>query len=386
MRVGLITLTDTDTALDLANALGEAGQLVTLYLNREASLRFDSAPDHFVENLHRRRVIASDCMVRLYDFPRMRDPRSMGTMWKISRDMYSDRLDIVHILMGPAEPWLAVLAHVICKVPVVTTMIVPVPNVGDPLYRWVDPINRLQIMGSDLVIVNGAGLVDAVQKRYKIPSGHIVHVPLGARTTTSKWLDESVSSTEQSTIVLFFGRADPHKGLEYLIRAQPIITRHVPHARIMIVAHGDELSRCRTLIGNASVFEVYEGIVPNDAMAGFFARASLVALPYLSASTSGVLLTAYEFGKPVVATDVGCLPEYVNNGVTGLLVPPAKVQPLADAIVRLLLDDRLRCEMGENARRWVVQERMENIRQTLNAYRDAVTIFNERQIKKTFCF
>ena len=382
MRVGLITLTDTDTALDLANALGEAGQLVTLYLNRKASLRFDSDPDHFVENLYGRRVIASDCMVRLYDFPRMRDPRSMGTMLKISKDMYNDQLDVVHMLMGPAEPWLAVLAHVICKVPVVTTMIVPMPNVGDPLRQWVDPINKLQIMGSDLVIVNGEGLVNAVQKRYKISSRRIVHIPLGSRTTTLKWLDKNRDSTEQSRVVLFFGRADPHKGLEYLIRAQPIITQYVPHARIVIVAHGDDLRRCRTLISDASAFEIHEGIVPNDAMAGFFARASLVVLPYLSASTSGVLLTAYGFGKPVVATGVGCLPEYVNDGITGLLVPPARVQPLADAIVRLLLDDRLRYGMGENARRWVAQERMENIRQTLNAYEDAMLIFNERRNKK----
>jgi glycosyltransferase involved in cell wall biosynthesis len=121
-------------------------------------------------------------------------------------------------------------------------------------------------------------------------------------------------------------------------------------------------------------FEIYEGFVPGDVMADFFQRASLVALPYLSASTSGILMTAYVFGKPVVATSVGCLPEYVEDGVTGLLVPPADVEQLADAIARLLLDDSLRHRMGENAARWVQEEQKKVAVCSLRAYEEAISI------------
>ncbi len=77
------------------------------------------------------------------------------------------------------------------------------------------------------------------------------------------------------------------------------------------------------MIEDESKFEIHEGYVSGERMAALFQRASLVVLPYLSASTSGVLMTAYSFGKPVVATKVGCLPEYVEDNITGLLVDPA---------------------------------------------------------------
>jgi glycosyltransferase involved in cell wall biosynthesis len=85
-------------------------------------------------------------------------------------------------------------------------------------------------------------------------------------------------------------------------------------------------------------------------------------------------MTAYAFGKPVVATRAGNLPEYVQDGVTGLLVPPANVEQLAEAIVRLLSDDALRRRMGENATRWMHGELSpKNIaRQTLEAYEKAI--------------
>jgi len=377
MRIGLITLTDTNTVLDLASVLSEIGQTVTIYFSKKSSVRFDNAPGNFIENLYIEEIIPHSCNVKLYDFPRMSDLSSVSVVRQICRDMYNDRLDVVHILMGPAEPWLAVLAKFLSEIPVVSTIIVPSPNVGDPLRVWVEPINRLQISGSDLVVVNGANQVDSLQKQYKIPPDQIVHIPLGPRITAVKWLRED--TVEQPGTILFFGRADSHKGLEYLIRAQPLITQQVPSAKILIVAHGDELIRCRALIQDESVFEIHEGVVSNEAMARFFARASLVALPYLSASTSGVLLTAYGFGKPVVATSVGSLPEYVDDGLTGLLVPPSRVEPFANALIRLLLDDDLRCQMGSNARRWVEEEKVKNAFQTINAYEKAISIYQERQ-------
>ncbi len=114
-------------------------------------------------------------------------------------------------------------------------------------------------------------------------------------------------------------------------------------------------------------------------MAAYFQKASLVALPYLSASTSGLLTTAYVFGKPVVATRVGALPEYVQEGETGLLVPPADAQRLAEAIVRLLTDDALRAQMSGNARAWVRREQERVVAMTILAYETAETNFKKER-------
>ena len=105
----------------------------------------------------------------------------------------------------------------------------------------------------------------------------------------------------------------------------------------------------------------------------------LVVLPYLSASTSGILLTAYGFAKPVVATNVGCLPEYVENGVTGLLIEPANIEQLATAIVRLLSDDDLRHSMGENAAYWVRKEQKEVVKKLMATYQNTISLFNRSE-------
>jgi glycosyltransferase involved in cell wall biosynthesis len=85
-------------------------------------------------------------------------------------------------------------------------------------------------------------------------------------------------------------------------------------------------------------------------------------------------MTAYVFGKPVVVTRVGSLPEYVEDGVTGFLVPPADVEQLAKAVIRLLLDETMRHRMGEEAKRWAYEEQIKNALQLLRIYEKAIHV------------
>lgn len=372
MHIGLITQTDNDTALDLATSLASTGQSITLYFKQDAFVRSNISPNNYLTEVYKRGIVPSSCRIKLYQFPRQRDLRSIKTVMEIGRQMHQDGVDLVHILAGPAEPWLAVLASLLHHIPVVTTLIVPVANVGEPFSKWVNPINRLLIHSSDIVIVNGFNQLDLVQQQYKISPGRLIHIPLGARTSSARWLSGNVE--EAPGTVLFFGRADRHKGLKYLILAQPQITKKFPEAHFLIAGRGEELARCRSMIEDKEKFEIYEGYIPGDMMANLFARASLVVLPYISASTSGVLLTAYEFRKPVVATKIGSLPEYVHDGVTGLLVPPTSVESLAEAISHLLSDDTLRHQMGENAKHWMENENIKATYKTLSAYEKAISL------------
>jgi glycosyltransferase involved in cell wall biosynthesis len=85
-------------------------------------------------------------------------------------------------------------------------------------------------------------------------------------------------------------------------------------------------------------------------------------------------MTAYAFAKPVVATNISGLSEYVEEGVTGLLVPPADVEQLADAIIRLLSADTLRRRMGENAKRWADKRQQQTMQKTTRAYEKAIAM------------
>jgi len=100
---------------------------------------------------------------------------------------------------------------------------------------------------------------------------------------------------------------------------------------------------------NRDNFIVHNYRIPYKEGAELFQRCSVVVLPYIDASQSGVIPTAYGFKKPIVVTDVGSIPEIVDDGVTGFIVPPRNTEALADAIVKLLEDEDLRKQMGESA-------------------------------------
>ena len=80
------------------------------------------------------------------------------------------------------------------------------------------------------------------------------------------------------------------------------------------------------------------------------ARAKIVVMPYRDATGSQVPQTAFFYGTPVVASAVGCLPEYIEEGQTGLLVAPGDPEQLANALARLLGDQALWQSMSQNAR------------------------------------
>lgn len=92
------------------------------------------------------------------------------------------------------------------------------------------------------------------------------YVPLGPHITAARWATRKV--LEVLGTILFFGRIARHKGIEYLVRAQPFITRHAPHERIVIAGRGkNELGRCRKMIQDSTRFEINDGFIPNDQVA-----------------------------------------------------------------------------------------------------------------------
>ncbi len=78
--------------------------------------------------------------------------------------------------------------------------------------------------------------------------------------------------------------------------------------------------------------EIFDGYIPDNEVEKFFAAADLVVLPYESATQSGIVQIAYGFEKPVIVTNVGGLPDVVNNGKTGYIVPPKNPKAIADVV------------------------------------------------------
>jgi glycosyltransferase involved in cell wall biosynthesis len=142
--------------------------------------------------------------------------------------------------------------------------------------------------------------------------------------------------------VLFFGRVLPYKGLEVLLTA--FRSLDPARFRLIIAGKGDVPAN------SAANVEIDNRFVTDERLPGFFQRAHVVALPYHAASQSGVAQMAFAFGKPVLATRVGALPDIVHHESNGLLVPPGDPAALAEALERMA-DASLRASFEAAIRR-----------------------------------
>lgn len=139
-------------------------------------------------------------------------------------------------------------------------------------------------------------------------------------------------------VVLFFGFVREYKGLRHLLRAMPLLRGFGMDVRLLVVGDfGDDRQEYMDLIdelGIGDMLEIHGGYIPDKEVEKYFAASDLVALPYESATQSGIVQIAYGFEKPVVVTDVGGLPDVVTDGETGYVVEPGNPDALAEAVRR----------------------------------------------------
>lgn len=159
--------------------------------------------------------------------------------------------------------------------------------------------------------------------------------------------------------ILFFGLLKAYKGLQVLLSGLAKVRDDIPDVLLLIVGKplGDYRDHLRTIerLGLSNSVQWERSYIPSARVGLHFASADVVALPYLAASSSAVLLNAYAHSRPVVATSVGGFPEMVEHGKTGFLVPPDDPAALAAALVELLLNPELAHAMGDHAREHAMQ-------------------------------
>ena len=154
-------------------------------------------------------------------------------------------------------------------------------------------------------------------------------------------------------ILLFFGLVRPYKGLAVLIDALCHVT-HPVHLLIVgefwepIEKYQSQIQKL-ALANRVTIVNEY---VPNEAVASYLATADVLIAPYLSASQSAVIQLALGHELPVIASAVGGIPDAIQEGKTGLLVPPGDPVALAAAI-----DDFFSSRRAETLRQGAVAHR-----------------------------
>jgi glycosyltransferase involved in cell wall biosynthesis len=151
-------------------------------------------------------------------------------------------------------------------------------------------------------------------------------------------------------VVGYVGRFAPIKDLGTLLRAFAVVVERIPHARLLLVGGGGTrglLEREATALG-LDGHVVFAGWL--DTLPAVYEVCDVVALSSLNEGTPLALIEAMAAGRPVVSTAVGGVPDLVEEGVTGLLVPAGDSAALAAALVKLGEDECERAKMGTAGR------------------------------------
>ena len=144
----------------------------------------------------------------------------------------------------------------------------------------------------------------------------------------------------------------PSKGIPDLLKAFKLVQAKSPQTRLIIAGkpskhidfHAITQSAVNLGIANSTIFD--SRYIPIENVATLMKIASVVVYPYLNSTQSGSLQVAYSFSRPVIATNVGGLPDAVEDGKSGFLVHPNNPEQLANAIMKFIDDPKLTDKMG----------------------------------------
>ena len=176
--------------------------------------------------------------------------------------------------------------------------------------------------------------------------------------------------------ILFVGRAEKRKGLNFLLEAYPLIKQEVPQSRLVIV--GPETRQKYEHIAKklALTDVVFTDYIPNNDLPAYYQTADVFCSPATGGESFGIiLLEAMAASKAIVASSIDGYASLINNGVEGLMVPPKDITALANTIVTLLKDEPRRREMGMHGRQKAEQYSWSNIAKAINEY--YICIHNE---------
>jgi glycosyltransferase involved in cell wall biosynthesis len=169
-------------------------------------------------------------------------------------------------------------------------------------------------------------------------------------------------------VLLFFGFVREYKGLKHLLRAMPKVISKLGGVKLLVVGDfANDKQDYLDIIAELQIencIEIYDGYIPDKEVEKFFAASDVVVLPYESATQSGIVQIAYGFEKPVVATDVGGLPEVVIDGKTGYVVPPKNSEKLAEKIVEFYQEDKAE-DFKEGIRQEAYKYSWDRMRETI---------------------
>jgi glycosyltransferase involved in cell wall biosynthesis len=270
--------------------------------------------------------------------------------WPMFQALRRERTDVLHAHSFGQNAWASVIGR-LTRVPAVIAHEHNWAFAGRALRPVIDR-ELISRFASSMIVVSQEARRRMIEVE-RIAPERLVLLPNGIRTLPPG--DGGAVRAE-----LGIGRDDPvigtvcilrsEKALDVLVRAAALLVRDAPRLRVLIVGEGPERARLEALVEQLGL---EDRVLLTGARTDVPDVLAAMDVAVLSSDYEGIPLSILEFmdaGKPIVATHVGGVPEVVEDGVHGLLVPPRNEAALAAAIGRLLRDTDAAQELGARAR------------------------------------
>jgi glycosyltransferase involved in cell wall biosynthesis len=178
------------------------------------------------------------------------------------------------------------------------------------------------------------------------PPERIVTVPNCVRPCARTEVSRAALGLPDAALVLSLGQTSPLKGHVHLIDAWAVVRAAIPNATLILVGDGACRAALKTQARTLGIADSVRFLGFRSPAAPYLEACDLLVQPSLTEGMPNAVLEAMAAQKAVVASRVGGIPELVVHGETGLLVPPAQPEALAQALLALLRDQARRHAMG----------------------------------------
>ncbi|MBQ9187655.1 MAG: glycosyltransferase family 4 protein [Prevotella sp.] len=259
---------------------------------------------------------------------------NLMAVFRLVRFLQHKSIDIIHLTWPPRYGvfWLYRLHR-----RMILTMHDPLPHSSQTghlnlLHRWMA-----------IKLIPRFILLNEVQRnefisRYRLQPSQVLSSHLSIYTHL---IDTPTVLPKAKDYVLFIGSINTHKGVDVLCQAMQQVHNTYPQLKLVVAGSGRIYFDIQPYI-NAGFLELHNRYLNDSELKGFIEQSLFVVCPYIDATQSGVVMSAFALAKPVIVTCVGGLPEMVEEGRHGLLVPPKDPEALAKAII--ILTDKRKAE------------------------------------------
>jgi len=217
---------------------------------------------------------------------------------------------------------------------------------------------------SSKIISVTPNIKNKLRETHNIPEDKIVVIENGANTDLFKPINmkkakKTLNLEERNRYIIFVGNLAPWQGVEYLVKAAPSILNEIPDIKFLIVGDGSMKEELLKIIHDLNLqdYFIFTGMVPYEKVPLYVNSGELCVAYKIPIRSGYSALKFYEYmacGKPIVGSKVTGF-EILEQQNAGVLVEPQSPEKLAEEIIKLLKDEKLREQMGINGRKFLIE-------------------------------